>query len=91
MPARKKINALIYGSAADIINIAMIRIDRRLHAEQLSAKMILQVHDELVFDVDKNDIEKIMPVIVEEMQRAAILNVPLIADAQYGKNWLEAH
>ena len=88
---RNAINAPIQGSAADIIKIAMIRIDKRLRDENMSAKMILQVHDELIFDVEKSQLEKTLQIISTEMQNAAALSVPLIADANYGDNWVEAH
>jgi DNA polymerase-1 len=88
---RNAINAPIQGSAADIIKIAMINIAKRLKKEQSSAKMILQVHDELVFDVEKSELDKVMNIIYTEMQNAASLSVPLIADCNYGDNWIEAH
>ena len=88
---RNAINAPIQGSAADIIKIAMINIDKRLRDENMSAKMILQVHDELIFDVEKSQLEKTLQIISTEMQNAATLNVPLIAEANYGDNWIEAH
>lgn len=88
---RNAINAPIQGSEADIIKIAMIRIWRRFKAEGIRSKMILQVHDELNFSVLPDEKEKVERIVVEEMQGAAQLNVPLIADAGWGKNWLEAH
>jgi DNA polymerase-1 len=88
---RNAINTPIQGSAADIIKIAMIKIANRLKKENLSAKMILQVHDELVFDVEKIELEKVLNIISTEMQNAASLRVPLIAEANYGNNWIEAH
>jgi DNA polymerase-1 len=88
---RNAINTPIQGSAADIIKIAMINISNRLKQEKLSAKMILQVHDELVFDVEKTELEKVLNIISTEMQNAASLRVPLIAEANYGDNWIEAH
>lgn len=69
----------------------MINISNRLKQEKLSAKMILQVHDELVFDVEKTELEKVLNIISTEMQNAASLRVPLIAEANYGDNWIEAH
>jgi DNA polymerase-1 len=88
---RNAINTPIQGSAADIIKIAMINIANRLKQENSSAKMILQVHDELVFDVEKSELEKVLNIISSEMQNAANLRVPLIAEANYGNNWIEAH
>jgi DNA polymerase-1 len=88
---RNAINAPIQGSAADIIKIAMIRIDKRFRIENISAKMILQVHDELVFDVEKSQLQTVLQIISTEMQNAASLSVPLIAEANYGDNWIEAH
>ena len=88
---RNAVNAPIQGSAADIIKIAMINIHNRLIAENWKSKMLLQVHDELVFDVHTTELEKIQPMIKEEMQNAFILEVPLIVDLGFGKDWLEAH
>jgi len=88
---RNAINAPIQGSAADIIKLAMIRIFKRFEKENLKAKMILQVHDELDFDVPQNEIEIVEKIVKEEMQNAVKLKVPLIVDTGKGKNWLEAH
>jgi DNA polymerase-1 len=88
---RNAINAPIQGSAADIIKIAMIKTAKRLKNENSSAKMIMQVHDELVFEVEKSELEKVLNIISTEMQNAASLRVPLIAEANYGNNWIEAH
>lgn len=88
---RNAINAPIQGTAADIIKIAMINIDRRLKEEGLKTKMILQVHDELNFSVPKDELEKVKALVVEEMERAFPMNVPLIAECGAGNNWLEAH
>jgi DNA polymerase-1 len=88
---RNAINAPIQGTAADIIKIAMIGCFRRLKQEGLDAKMILQVHDELVFDIKKKDLEKARAIIIYEMENAAHLSVKLIVDGNYGNNWLEAH
>uniref|UniRef100_UPI00404A9F44 DNA polymerase I n=1 Tax=Flavobacterium sp. TaxID=239 RepID=UPI00404A9F44 len=88
---RNAVNAPIQGSAADIIKIAMINIHKRLIAENWQSKMLLQVHDELVFDVHNSELEKIQPMIKEEMENAFKLDVPLIVDLGLGKNWLEAH
>lgn len=88
---RNAINAPIQGSAADIIKIAMVRIFERFEKEGLQAKMILQVHDELNFSVPINEIDVVTRIVKEEMEQAAVLRVPLIADTGTGSNWLEAH
>ena len=88
---RNAVNAPIQGTAADIIKIAMINIHNRLSKENLSSKMLLQVHDELVFDVYKPEISETILVIKEEMENAFKLNIPLTVDIDYGLNWLEAH
>ena len=88
---RNAVNAPIQGSAADIIKIAMVRIAQRLEREHLSTRMLLQVHDELLFDVPKPELEVVTPLIREEMQQAYKLSVPLIVEIGTGNNWLEAH
>ena len=88
---RNAINAPIQGSAADIIKIAMIRIGRRMKQEAFQSKMMLQVHDELNFSVVPEEKERLQSLVIEEMQAAAQLRVPLIADCGWGANWLEAH
>jgi DNA polymerase-1 len=88
---RNAVNAPIQGSAADIIKIAMINIHNKLITENWKSKMLLQVHDELVFDVHNSELEKIQPMIKEEMENAFKLDVPLIVDLGMGKDWLEAH
>ena len=88
---RNAINAPIQGSEADIIKVAMISIWRRFKTEGIRSKMILQVHDELNFSVYPDEKEKVEKIVLEEMQGAYKLAVPLIADAGWGKNWLEAH
>lgn len=88
---RNAINAPIQGTEADIIKIAMIRIHRRFREEGIRSKMILQVHDELNFSVYPNEKEHVEKIVIEEMQGACQLTVPLLADAGWGKNWLEAH
>lgn len=88
---RNAINAPIQGSEADIIKIAMINIWQRFKKENIRSKMILQVHDELNFSVYPDEKEIVEKIVLEEMQGAYNLNVPLIADAGWGKNWLEAH
>lgn len=88
---RNAVNAPIQGSAADIIKIAMIRIHEQLEKEKLRSKMILQVHDELVFDVLKEELKIVMPIVKHAMENAYPLSIPLIVDAGAGENWLEAH
>ena len=88
---RNAINAPIQGSAADIIKVAMVRIYQRMKDEGLKSKMILQVHDELNFSVLPEEKEHMERLVLEEMQGAFALKVPLIADAGWGENWLEAH
>ncbi len=88
---RNAINAPIQGSAADMIKLAMINIHRRLMTMQTGAKMILQVHDELLFDVPKKELDNIQTIIKHEMEIAMPLKVPVVAEAGNGNNWLEAH
>ena len=88
---RNAINAPIQGSAADIIKAAMIRIYERFKAEHIRSKMILQVHDELNFSVVPEEKDKVEQIVLQEMEAAYPLNVPLMADAGWGNNWLEAH
>lgn len=88
---RNAVNAPIQGTAADIIKVAMIAIDRRLREEQLQTKMILQVHDELNFSVPQRELDIVRHLVVEEMERAFSMRVPLLAECGDGANWLEAH
>jgi DNA polymerase-1 len=88
---RNAVNAPIQGSAADIIKIAMINIHKKLTSENWKSKMLLQVHDELVFDVHNSELEKIQPMIKHEMENAFKMDVPLDVEIGMGKNWLEAH
>jgi len=88
---RNAVNAPIQGSAADIIKIAMINIYKKLSSENWKSKMLLQVHDELVFDVHHSELDKIKPMIKHEMENAFKLDVPLEVEIGVGKNWLEAH
>ncbi len=88
---RNAINAPIQGSAADIIKIAMINIHNRIEEKQLKSGMILQVHDELVFDVPEKEIDVLSDIVVNEMQNAVKLDVPLTVEWGTGRNWLEAH
>jgi DNA polymerase-1 len=88
---RAAINAPIQGGAADIIKMAMVTIHRRLKEEGLAAQMIMQVHDELNFNVPQNELDKVREIVVTEMQNVVHLSVPLIADCGVGSNWLAAH
>ncbi len=88
---RNAINAPIQGSAADIIKIAMVRIHEKLRAGNYRSKMILQVHDELIFEAELAELEKLKEMVIFEMSNAARLVVPLKVDWGTGKNWLEAH
>ena len=88
---RNAINAPIQGSAADIIKVAMIGVLNRMESENLKAKMILQVHDELNFSVPVEEKERLEYLVLEEMEKAYRMHVPLKADCGWGKNWLEAH
>ena len=87
---RAAMNAPIQGTAADIIKIAMVKVYRRLKKEQLDARLILQVHDELIIEVSENDAERAAEVLGEEMRNAAELSVPLTADVEKGKTWYDA-
>ena len=88
---RNAVNAPIQGSAADIIKIAMVKLAKELEKGDWKAKMIMQVHDELVLNVPKTELDKLMPVVKQCMEEAVELNVPLIVDMKWGNDWLEAH
>ena len=88
---RNAVNSPIQGTAADIIKMAMVTIHRRLKEEGMKAQMIMQVHDELNFNVPENEIDKVREIVISEMQNVVHLTVPLIADCGVGKNWLQAH
>ncbi|MCK4361532.1 MAG: DNA polymerase I, partial [Bacteroidales bacterium] len=88
---RNAINAPIQGSSADMIKIAMINIFREFEERNLKSKMILQVHDELVFDTNKNELEIVKQIVEDKMKNAIKMNVPVVVDMNSGKNWLEAH
>ena len=88
---RNAINAPIQGSAADIIKVAMINIHNWMKKEKLQSQMIMQVHDELVFDVHKSELDFLQQKVIELMQNAIQLDVPLKVEADIGENWLEAH
>ena len=88
---RDAINTPIQGSAADLIKIAMVRVDRAIKAENLRAKMVLQIHDELVFDCPKDETERLKEIVRREMSTALDFGVPLEVGIGEGANWLEAH
>jgi DNA polymerase I len=88
---RNAINAPIQGTAADMIKLAMIKVAKRLKSMNSKSKMLLQVHDELLFDVHKSELNELQNIIKEEMQTAMLLKVPIIAESGFGSNWLEAH
>lgn len=88
---RNAVNAPIQGSAADIIKVAMINIHNKLQDNNFKTKMLLQVHDELVFDVYKSELEDIKNMVKSEMENAYALEVPLVVDLGVGQDWLEAH
>ena len=88
---RNAVNAPIQGSAADIIKIAMVRIHNNLIRQKLKSKMILQVHDELIFEVPEKELEQLRELVLFEMSDAARLDVPLKVEWGIGKNWFEAH
>jgi DNA polymerase-1 len=88
---RNAINAPIQGGAADLIKIAMIKIYKRLKKENYRSKMILQVHDELIFEVEPTEFDSLKDMVIYEMSNAARLSVPLVVDWGSGTNWLEAH
>ena len=88
---RVAINSPIQGSAADLIKVAMIRLSKKLKKSKLESKMILQVHDELVFECPVDDRKEIETLVRNEMEGACALSVPLVVDIGWGKNWHEAH
>ncbi len=88
---RMAVNTPIQGTAADVIKIAMIRVDRALRASALDARLLLQVHDELVLEAADRDVEALGKLVREEMEGAAVLQAPLEVDVGNGKTWAEAH
>lgn len=88
---RNAVNAPIQGTAADIIKMAMIAVERRLEEEDLQARMVLQIHDELLLEVPENEIDAVRSILVDEMEGVVKLSVPLTVECNYGKTWLEAH
>ena len=88
---RVALNMPIQGTAADIIKLAMVNVHKRLKAENLAARLILQVHDELIVECPENEAERVRSILIEEMENAARLSVPLTVDAHIGHSWAEAH
>ena len=88
---RNAVNAPIQGTAADIIKLAMAAVDRRLREENLSSRMVLQIHDELLLEVRNSEIDRVREILVSEMESVMTLSVPLTVECNYGKNWLDAH
>lgn len=87
---RAAMNAPVQGTAADIIKIAMVRVNRRLKEEHLQSKLVLQIHDELIIETKKEELEIVQKILVEEMMHAADLTVPLLVDANVGDSWYDA-
>jgi len=85
------VNAPIQGTSADIIKLAMIGVDKRMSENGLKSKMVLQIHDELVFDALPEEMGILKKIVVEEMENVIKLSIPLTVECNYGKNWLEAH
>ena len=88
---RTAINAPIQGTSADIIKLAMVNVDRRIAEEDLQSRMVLQIHDELLFDALPEEVEKLERIVREEMENVIELSIPLTVECNYGNNWLEAH
>ena len=88
---RNAVNAPIQGSAADIIKMSMINIQNEFISKKIKSKMLLQIHDELVFDVFKPELNEVMEIVRHQMENVFKLDVPLSVDINYGVNWLEAH
>ena len=88
---RTAINAPIQGTSADIIKLAMINVQKRISEEGLKSRMILQIHDELLFDTLPEEVERLKEIVCYEMQNVIELSIPLTVDCNYGNNWLEAH
>jgi DNA polymerase-1 len=88
---RTAINAPIQGTSADIIKMAMINVDRRISEAGLQSRMVLQIHDELVFDALREEVDVLQKIVKEEMENVIELSVPLTVECNYGNNWLEAH
>jgi DNA polymerase-1 len=88
---RTAVNTPVQGTAADMIKLAMVRVARKLHAQKLEAAMILQVHDELVFEAPEKEVQALEQLVTREMRDALPLSVPIVVEFGYGKNWLESH
>ena len=88
---RNAINAPIQGTSADIIKLAMVNVDRRIATEGLKSRMVLQIHDELVFDAVADEVARLEQIVREEMENVITLSVPLTVECNHGNNWLEAH
>lgn len=88
---RNAVNAPIQGSAADIIKIAMIKVQEELDKRKLQSKLLLQVHDELVLDVHKSEMEEVADLVKTNMENAYLFDVPLTVEYEFAQNWLEAH
>ena len=88
---RTAINAPIQGTSADIIKLAMINVAKRLSSEGLQSRMVLQIHDELLFDSIPEEVEQLKKIVMEEMENVIELSIPLTVECNYGNNWLEAH
>ena len=91
MAERTAINAPIQGTSADIIKLAMINVDKRIAEAGLQSRMVLQIHDELVFDAVSEEVVTLKQIVKEEMENVIELSVPLTVECNYGSNWLEAH
>ena len=88
---RNAVNAPIQGTAADIIKLAMIKVDESLRKERLRAKMVLQIHDEILLEVPDDEIDKVKAIVERDMQGVVKLSVPLTVDCNYGRTWIDAH
>ena len=88
---RAMINMPIQGTASELIKIAMINIDKIFKKQKMKSKMVLQIHDELLFEVPKNELNDVYKIVTKEMEQAIILDVPIKVDSNYGENWYEAH
>ena len=88
---RNAVNAPIQGTSADIIKLAMADVDRQMQARDLKSRMVLQIHDELVFDAVPEETDILEEIVTEKMQNVIQLSIPLTVECNYGKNWLEAH
>ena len=88
---RNAINAPIQGTSADIIKLAMINVSHRLDAEGMKSRMVLQIHDELMFDAVPEEVDHLQKIVTEEMENVISLSIPLTVECNHGNNWLEAH